>query len=152
MKALFKDNQYIGEFEDIIEKAVRLAMKGGNDDYTAISSIGQGWVAEEALAIAVYAAMRYQDDFEKAVIASVNHDGDSDSTGSITGNILGAKLGLSGVPERFIEPLELKDIIMEIADDLFHDCRISEDGYNEDPEWYEKYFCNHSIHSGNGIG
>lgn len=82
----------------------------------------------------------------------MNHSGDSDSTGAITGNIVGAYLGLHGIPEKYMKDLELKDIIMEIADDLFHDCRISEDGYKEDPEWYEKYFCNHSIHSGNGIG
>ena len=89
----------------------------------------------------MYAALRYQNDFEKAIIASVNHDGDSDSTGSITGNILGAKLGISGIPERFIEPLELKDIIMEIADDLHHDCQISSYG-PDDPEWRAKYSYN----------
>ena len=141
MKDLFKDNPYIGEFDDIIKKAIKLAGKSRDDDYTAISCLGEGWVAEEALAIAVYAALRYHDDFEKAIIASVNHDGDSDSTGSITGNILGAKLGLSGIPERFIEPLELKDIIMEIADDLHHDCQISSYG-PDDPMWRAKYSYN----------
>ena len=141
MQVLFKNNQYIDDFTTIIEKAIRLADKAKIDDADAVSEIGQGWVAEEALAIAIYSAMRYQDDFGKAIITAVNHDGDSDSTGSLTGNILGAKLGLSVIPERFLACLELKDIITEIADDLFHDCQIS--SYDpENPEWEAKYFQN----------
>lgn len=57
---------------------------------------------------------------------------------------------LSSMPlRRFLYPHSglivtgrLKDIILEIADDLHHDCRISEYGEEEDPEWAAKYFCN----------
>ena len=49
-------------------------------------------------------------------IASVNHKGDSDSTGAVAGNILGASLGLKGIPEKYVKNLELKDVILEIAD------------------------------------
>ena len=58
-------------------------------------------------------------DFDKALIASVNHKGDSDSTGAVTGNILGAKLGLAGIPEKYTGNLELKDVILRVADDLW---------------------------------
>ena len=65
----------------------------------------------------------------------------------ITGNIVGAYLGLGKIPDKWIRNLELKDIILEIADDLFHDCRISEYGEEEDPEWEEKYLWHRSVHS-----
>ena len=88
------------------------------DDKEAIRQLGEGWVAEETLAIAVYCALKYSDDFEQAVIAAVNHSGDSDSTGAVAGNILGASLGVSGIPDKFKDNLELKDVIIKMAGDL----------------------------------
>ena len=75
-------------------------------------------MAEETLAIAVYCALKYENDFDRALIAAVNHDGDSDSTGAVTGNLLGARLGLAGIPPKYLERLELKSVILELADDL----------------------------------
>ena len=57
--------------------------------------------------------------FKKGVLLSVNHSGDSDSTGSIAGNILGALYGFDIIPEHWIEDLELKELIGEVASDLF---------------------------------
>jgi len=85
----------------------------------AIEKIGQGWVAEETLAIAVYCTYKYIDDFEKAVIAAVNHAGDSDSTGAVTGNLVGAAVGYDAIPTHFKENLELHGVILHIADDLW---------------------------------
>jgi len=70
-------------------KAMALA-KDNLPDNEAIRQLGEGWVGEEALSISVYCALKHRDDFRKALIAAVNHDGDSDSTGAITGNIMGA--------------------------------------------------------------
>jgi ADP-ribosylglycohydrolase len=53
------------------------------------------------------------------VILAVNHDGDSDSTGSITGNLLGAIHGAKRIPIKWLERLELRDVITELAEDLF---------------------------------
>ena len=88
-------------------------------DVDNIEAIGEGWVAEETLAIAVYCAVKYFDNFEKAIIASVNHKGDSDSTGAVTGNILGAVAGYDAIPEFFKTDLELHDVILHVADDLW---------------------------------
>jgi hypothetical protein len=52
------------------------------------------------------------------VLAAVNHSGDSDSTGSITGNVLGALHGESALPPDWIRDLEAVEIISPIADDL----------------------------------
>ena len=88
-------------------------------DHEAIRQIGKGWVAEETLAIALYCVAKHFDDFEKAIIASVNHAGDTDSTGAITGNILGAAIGYEALPEFYKKDLELHDVIIHVADDLY---------------------------------
>jgi ADP-ribosylglycohydrolase len=88
------------------------------DPREAISRLGEGWVAEEALAIGVYCALKYEDDFEAAVRLAVNHVGDSDSTGSICGNLLGARHGLAVLPERWLAQLELRSVIEQVAVDL----------------------------------
>lgn len=88
-------------------------------DVDNIEAIGEGWVAEETLAIAVYCAVKYFDNFEKAIIASVNHRGDSDSTGAVTGNILGAVVGYDAISEFFKTDLELHNVILHVADDLW---------------------------------
>ena len=84
----------------------------------AIQRLGQGWVAEEALAIGVYCALVAKS-FEDGVLLAVNHGGDSDSTGSIAGNLLGTKLGIHSIPEKWLSQLELRDVITELANDLY---------------------------------
>nr|WP_320192359.1 ADP-ribosylglycohydrolase family protein [uncultured Desulfobacter sp.] len=84
-----------------------------------IKEVGEGWIAEEALGIGIYCSLVAGDDFKKGVLLAVNHSGDSDSTGSITGNILGALHGIGAIPENWILNLELKDLIEETAVDLF---------------------------------
>ncbi len=101
-------------------EALALSYQGdtGLSHAEAIAQLGQGWIAEEALAISIYCALVARD-FRQGVILAVNHDGDSDSTGSITGNILGALHGVQAIPEVWLEPLELRHVIAEMADDLY---------------------------------
>jgi ADP-ribosylglycohydrolase len=101
-----------------IDTALELAQKAapGPD---IVSEIGQGWIAEEALGIGIYCALVAGDDFKKGVLPAVNHSGDSDSTGSITGNILGALYGVHAIPEHWTQQLELTHLIEETAVDLF---------------------------------
>lgn len=135
---LFPDEPDTAVVAELIDKAIELSMMD-LDDLDAIRQLGEGRVAEECLAIAIYCALKHSDDFEAALIAAVNHDGDSDSTGAVTGNILGAFLGLSAIPEKFLRDLEMKDVILEIADDLYNDCPISYDDVMEDKIWVSKY-------------
>ena len=108
---------YCTVFKELMEKAVALAA-ADLPDLEAIHQLGEGWVGEEALAIAVYCALKHADDFDAALIASVNHKGDSDSTGAVTGNILGAYLGIDGIPDKYKEKLELVDVIEKVANRL----------------------------------
>lgn len=101
----------------ILKKSIELA---GSElaDSEAIKILGEGWVGEEALAIAVFCALKHRDDFRQAIIAAVNHSGDSDSTGAITGNIVGAYLGLSSIPEEWVKKLEIREVIEQVADEI----------------------------------
>ena len=114
-----------------------------------VASLGQGWVAEEALAIAVYCAGSVLascdvagDAFDQAVILAVNHDGDSDSTGAITGNIVGAALGRQAIAQAWLEPLELRGVIEAMAEDL---ATVGvwevgdDDGSPESDYWWQRY-------------
>jgi ADP-ribosylglycohydrolase len=98
----------------------------------AIARLGQGWLAEEALAIAIYCALVARS-FRDGVILAVNHDGDSDSTGSIVGNLLGAMHGVEAIPAEWLEPLELRHVITQVADDLYdyRDWDIGEHSANQ---------------------
>ena len=137
-KAVFGGNEYWTGFENLMNMAVDLV--GNNDDDGAnIIKLGEGWVGHETIAIAVYCALRYEHDFSRAIIAAVNHDGDSDSTGAVCGNILGAYLGLEGIDPRWKKNLELYDTIMEIGTDLCDHCHMEGNGDYEDPDWLRKY-------------
>lgn len=89
IQQLFPRAVHLPEFLEKIQLAVNLAKQGGND-LEAIHALGPGWYGDEALAVAIYCALKYQHDFDKALVAAINHGGDSDSTGAITGNILRA--------------------------------------------------------------
>ena len=118
MEALFPEAATLPAFRKQIELAISLA-EAGEADLTAIHALGPGWCGDDAIAVAIFCALKYEDDFHAALLASVNHGGDSDSTGAITGNILGVWLGLEGIPAKYLDGLELKDVILELADDLY---------------------------------
>ena len=142
IKSLYGNNEYYGEFENIIDRAVELSRRGLND-VEAVSQLGEGWVAEEALAIALYSALTHQNDFRAAIICAVNHNGDSDSTGAITGNILGAYSGLDIIdPDGDLTAsIEAGDVILELAHDLAEGCKMEEYGDYRDEKWMSKYVC-----------
>lgn len=117
MMRLFPEAAHLRDFIKLMDYAVRLADSSA-DKEDAIFQIGEGWVGDEALAVALFCAIRFENDFAGGIIAAVNHNGDSDSTGAIAGNLLGARLGLSGIPEQFRTNLELYDLMLEMGAEL----------------------------------
>lgn len=127
----------------LLELAIELA-KSDIDDVTSIHKLGSGWTGHEALAIAIFCALRYPDNIDNALIASVNHSGDSDSTGSITGQLVGAYSGIDNTKMN-LQALELLDVIEEIAEDCATQCPIYEymTEITEAGERWETKYCYH---------
>jgi len=100
-----------------LRAARALARTGGEPSPEAVAQLGEGWVGEEALAIAVYCALGARD-FAHGVKLAVNHSGDSDSTGAITGNILGTLLGRAAIPAHWLDRLELRAEIARLCEDM----------------------------------
>lgn len=135
MEAGYTDVSELEPFLALSRKAVSLAGSSLPDD-DAIRQLGEGWVAEETLTIALFAVLRYAKDFRKAMICAVNHDGDSDSTGAVAGNLLGALVGTSAVEDAFpLERLELSAELRLLAADLSC-CPLTK---QPDAHWLKRY-------------
>lgn len=129
----FKGDNHLADLFNLILKAMWYATSKESDT-DAIRELGEGWVAEETLAIAIFSVMRYIDDFEKCIRCAVNHDGDSDSTGAVAGNIIGGILGYNAIPPKYLTNLELHDVLLSVADDL---------GGFSGPEQIKERYVNH---------
>lgn len=113
------------EFDRLIRRTLELG-KSDVAEEDAIRELGEGWVGDEAIAIAILSVMRHIENFEDCIVCAVNHDGDSDSTGAIAGNIIGAILGYSAIPSFYLENLEIEPILVSAADDLCADVKVRE--------------------------
>ncbi len=111
---------------DAVDRAVELYISDAPLE-RSFELLGEGWVAEEALAIGLYAALSFPEDFREGVLAAVNITGDSDSTGSITGALLGAALGDDALPAEWSARVEHAEQLSHLAEDLY-------DVFSSEPE------------------
>ncbi|WP_245572654.1 ADP-ribosylglycohydrolase family protein [Actinokineospora enzanensis] len=118
-----------------LDAAVDLAERG-RPTPEQLESLGGGWIGEEALAIGVCAAL-VADDLADGLRLAVNHSGDSDSTGAICGNLLGAVHGLPAVPPGWLAELELREVMERLGRDAL--VEFSPANPLEDPTWRERY-------------
>jgi ADP-ribosylglycohydrolase/protein-tyrosine phosphatase len=103
-----------GEVLDAMEQAITLAGRRLVDHPSSIRKLGGGWVGEEALGIALY-AVTVGTSFREAIVIAANHDGDSDSTASIAGQLWGAMHGLPGLPIAWVTKLDVFDALCRAA-------------------------------------
>lgn len=108
----------MGRFRECVSEALSLSASPEPDWEIIENKLGGGWVAEETLAIALFSVLRHIDDFNACLICAVNHGGDSDSTGSVAGNIIGAMLGYDALPDKFVSKVQFKDLLLGMADKL----------------------------------
>ncbi|WP_374207712.1 ADP-ribosylglycohydrolase family protein [Streptomyces sp. XM4193] len=104
------------ETTDALKRALG-AVRQGMPSPERVESLGEGWTAEEALAIGVYCAL-VAEDVRHGLLLAVNHGGDSDSTGSICGNLLGVQHGETALPPNWVTELEGRATMLELADDF----------------------------------
>ncbi len=117
IKRIFMGSLEVKVFDDLLQQAI-FASEKDFDDMEIISRLGEGWVAEETLAIALYCSLKYSNDLKKALRVAVLHDGDSDSTGSVTGQMLGTLLGAKKLPQEEIKRLDLLEPLMKMIERL----------------------------------
>ncbi|GLU46222.1 ADP-ribosylglycohydrolase family protein [Nocardiopsis ansamitocini] len=119
----------------------RRAARQSEASPATVESLGGGWIAEEALAIAVYAALVHPEPhrFTDALALSVTHSGDSDSTGAICGNILGALHGETALPPELAYEVEGRGDLMELADDFSLAFGPGAAALLAGPRWQERF-------------
>jgi ADP-ribosyl-[dinitrogen reductase] hydrolase len=59
------------------------------------------------------------DTFEDGLIKAVNLGHDSDTTGAVYGQLAGAYYGVQAIPQRWLDKIVKRDIIITVADNLF---------------------------------
>lgn len=110
------------ELCELVRTAMRLAKCADGsvaEGLVHIHRLGEGWVGDEALAIALYACLAHTDNISAALRCAVNHQGDSDSTGALCGNILGAYRGMAAFEATYdLSQLELVDVLERVSEEL----------------------------------
>lgn len=130
------------------------AAESRRPSFEVVQDLDGGWVAEEALAIGVYCALAFPEaeQVRSALSLSVSHGGDSDSTGSICGNIVGTLHGADALPSDLLDQVEGRSAIEELATDLWvftetpdriQVMDVKPDGSHgypyPDPHWWDRY-------------
>jgi ADP-ribosyl-[dinitrogen reductase] hydrolase len=110
------DEPAAGEALAWLDRGITLGTSGCLDA-EGIDAFGQGWTGDEALAIAV-ACVLAEPDPHQCLLLAVNHSGDSDSTGSIVGQMLGAAHGPHAFARQWRERVEAADLLVRVAADL----------------------------------
>lgn len=114
--ALLAERESHQETTDALKAALG-SVRQGLPSPERVEALGSGWTAEEALAIGVYCAL-VAEDVRHGLLLAVNHSGDSDSTGSVCGNLLGAQHGETALPPGWLAELEGRGTILQLADDF----------------------------------
>jgi ADP-ribosyl-[dinitrogen reductase] hydrolase len=94
----------------LVRHAVHAASLGALCPHDLVEQLDEGWTGDSALAIGVHAALAGVD-FSDAIRIAATHSGDSDSTASIAGQLLGARDGSSIVPQEWTAVLDLGKVV-----------------------------------------
>lgn len=130
---------YPGEASAAVQSLLQLAITYAKDEFltplAALSMLGCS-TTEQCLAGAVYACVYSASNFDEAMIAAVNHSGRSCAVASVTGAVLGAKLGAGALPAFYLESLAQVETLCELARDIVQGAAA----YGAfDADWDQKY-------------
>ncbi len=112
--ALLAEESEAEETQEAVGQACAAA-GSGELAFEEMVRLGEGWVGEEALAIALAVAMsadvESEEGIRQALWLAVRHSGDSDSTGAMAGNLIGAMCPPEAMPARWVEQVEMRDVV-----------------------------------------
>lgn len=141
---MFARDEFLDHLADVDNLGHRLLIaydlsQTEGSDADLISGLGEGWVADEALTMAVFACARHPDDVMGALICAVNHSGDSDSVGAIAGNLMGAMVGYRRLCEEVdVSRIECLDVLLRLAEDIWTGY-VDEEDTRGNREWVSRY-------------
>jgi len=114
---ILSGKQEVEETIKAISGALGASLTPSFNHHADLRLLGEGWVGEEALAVGLYAALVGRS-FEDVCKIAANHDGDSDSTASIAGQLYGAWKGLSSLPQSWVRPLDIMQPLSRLVSGL----------------------------------
>jgi ADP-ribosylglycohydrolase len=131
-------HRYVSQINNLVKTAQNMSRDLRTDPMDAMEKL-QCRTGAQVLAGVIYALLAGEEDFDASLIIAVNHSGASAAVGALVGAILGARLGMEALPEFYLECLECREILQELADDLYQGCPIESGDVFFDDEWDGKY-------------
>jgi poly(ADP-ribose) glycohydrolase ARH3 len=104
--------------EDIYQrKMARFAslLERPDDREAVVEQLGHGVEAFESVPTAIFAFLAHPSNFVSTVVYAVSLGGDTDTIASMAGAISGAYLGVDAIPSQWLEQLENRDYISDLA-------------------------------------
>ncbi len=101
------------EFDEAIQKINECL--NWDDEEKALEYLGEGWIGEEAVALALYCFLKYPNDYKKVVMRGANTDGDSDSIACIAGSVSGGYLGIDAIPKKWVVRIEKSEYLNNLS-------------------------------------
>ncbi|WP_439385127.1 ADP-ribosylglycohydrolase family protein [Amycolatopsis lexingtonensis] len=124
---------------DMVAESVPFFGEHGLPDLRMAELIGDGQTTLSVLGRAFAALSGFENYPEQALLRAVNHSGRSALTGAITGALLGARTGIPGLPQKWVDQLELRYLVENVASDAYwHFDRHSALSVQGDA-WIERY-------------
>ncbi|MEO0561838.1 MAG: ADP-ribosylglycohydrolase family protein [Chloroflexota bacterium] len=108
-----------GISEDFDQAMYRVGQAHFASEEQCLKHIGQGWVGEEAVGLALWCVQKYPEDYVAAVRRCANSNGDSDSVACIAGGISAAYLGLDYVPANWRARCENREYLLDLSERMF---------------------------------
>lgn len=98
-------------------------------DSVAMAKLGRQGNACSIVSSALWCVMKHMDSYQNAVIAAVRGGGDTDTRAAIVGAIMGAKVGLEGIPKVYLDVLlhaeYLKALDVLLYEDAIKELKLS---------------------------
>lgn len=116
-----------------LDQSLSTALAMGSQKHAVVpAALGEGWIAEEAAAIACWCAL-VSDDPLSAVCLAANITGDSDTTASLVGQLMGAAYGARWIPREWLGQLELHEVMLQLASDAVRGLELTDEdaGFEE---------------------
>ena len=99
-----------------VGNAIRSVENASLDDFELDDSASMGYTLK-TLQVGLW-CLGQPGDFEATLVEVVSAGGDTDTNGAVAGAMMGARVGMSGIPDRWLKSLHAPERLTELADDL----------------------------------